>query len=169
MNNAASRKKALAFLRADSSLLYLREGLAPVLLERSLKKCLALDASLAPELLAAAKKQLHAEVNRSMGPYPDWIRPCPAPDSGHGGEAIRELVTFMADPEAKTHDFRRHQGDRSDIENYIREHRLDLDHETIKKGRPYTLACTKNDQSYHRALARRAKDEALLEKLGRLK
>jgi len=56
-------------------------------------------------------------------------------------------------------------GERTLLESYIAEHRLDLNHVTITKGRPYTLACTKNDNSHQRALAQRAKDQELLDLL----
>lgn len=165
---SSSRKKALVFVQADSSLLYLRELLAPLLLDKSLAKYRPLDGSLFPEVFAAAKSQLEAEVNRPLEPYPDWTRPCPELETGPRGEALRELEAFMANPEEETHAFRRNQGERDEIEGSIRRHRLDLDCRTIKNSRPYTLLCTKNDQSYHRALARRAADEVLLQKLEKL-
>ena len=40
---------------------------------------------------------------------------------------------------------------------------------TLTKGSPHTLICTKNEQSYHRALNQSAKDEKLLESLRELK
>ena len=159
-------KAASAFLRADSSLAYVRETLGPVLLEKSAQKCLAAKNSLAPEILSFAKNLLAAEVARPLNPYPDWARPCPQP-AVHASGPIRELLAFMADPAAETHRFTRTQGDRTLLESFIRQQTLDLDFVTITKGRPYTLACTKNDRSHQRALARRAKDEELLGQLGR--
>lgn len=159
------RKAASAFLRADSSLAYVRETLGPVLLEKSAQKYLAAKNSLAPEILAFAKNLLAAEVARPLPPYPDWTRPCPQPGA-HSYGPIRELAAFMADPEAETHRFTRPQGEREGLESFIRQHALDLDFVTITKGRPYTLACTKNDRSHQRALARRAKDKDLLGQFG---
>ena len=158
------RKAAVTFLRGDSSLAYVRETLGPVLLEKSVQKILAIKNSLAPEILAFAKDLLAAEVARPLNPYPDWARPCPQPNVRTYGP-IRELLAFMADPETETHRFTRIQGERESLEGFIRQHALDLDFVTITKGRPYTLACTKNDQSHRRALARRAKDEELLGRL----
>ena len=43
-----------------------------------------------------------------------------------------------------------------------------IDHVTLRKGTPHTLACTKNDKSHHRTRARRAADEKLLENLAGL-
>jgi hypothetical protein len=54
------------------------------------------------------------------------------------------------------------------LEEFIRIHFLDLDHVTLRSGRPFTLACTKNDQSRQHALALRARDASLLEKLANL-
>jgi hypothetical protein len=159
------RKAASAFLRADSSLAYVRETLGPVLLEKSVQKCLTAKNSLAPEILAFAKNLLAAEVARPLNPYPDWTRPCPQPGAHEHGP-IRELLAFMADPAAETHRFTRTQGERELLEGFIRQHALDLDFVTITKGRPYTLACTKNDHSHQRTLARRAKDKELLVQLG---
>ena len=101
-----------------------------------------------------------------MNPCPDWTRPCPLP-AAHSSGPIRELLAFMADPAVETHRFTRTQGDRTLLEDFIRQHILDLDFVTITKGRPYTLACTKNGHSHGRALARRAKDEELLGQIGR--
>ncbi|MCX6972072.1 MAG: 2OG-Fe(II) oxygenase [Verrucomicrobia bacterium] len=160
------RQAAVTFLRGESSLAYVRETLGPVLLEKSVQKILAVKTSLAPEILAFAKNLLAAEVARPLNPYPDWARPGPQPDVRTYGP-IRELLAFMADPAAETHRFTRTQGERELLENFIRQHALDLDFVTITKGRPYTLFCTKNDNSHQRALARRAKDEELLGQLGR--
>ena len=161
------RRNALAFLRADSSLPYLRDVLGPVLLDGALAKCLALDESLAPEVLAWAKDLLAAEVARPLNPYPDWTRPCPALKPKESAPIV-ELAAFMADPGAESYQFARPEFERSQLEGFIRQHFLDLSHVTIRKGRPYTLACTKNDLSYQHALARRAKDKELLERLGKL-
>jgi len=157
-------KAAVTFLRADSSLAYVREILGPVLLDKSVQKFLAAKNSLAPQILALAKNLLAAEVARPLNPYPDWARPSPQPDVRTYGP-IRELLAFMADPATETHRFTRTQGERESLESFIRQHALDLDFVTITKGRPYTLACTKNDHSHQRALARRAKDEELLSRL----
>ncbi len=141
--------------------------LGPFLLDKVVAKCLALDKSLAPEVLALAKDLLAAELARPLCPYPDWTRPCPALKPNESAPIV-ELAAFMADPRAESHHFARSEFERSQIENFIRQHFLDLSHVTIRKGRPYTLACTKNDLSYQHAVAWRAKDKDLLEQLGKL-
>ena len=181
LDDADERRSALDFLLADRSLDYVREVLGPVLLEKRTLACLTARNSLAPEALAFARDLLRNEVARPILPFPDWTRPCPTAEplpqnlySRHPSTsqrttlAERELSSFMADPEAKTRDFRYPQEVRSALENFIRDHVLDLDQVTLRKGTPHTLACTKNDKSHHRALARRAADEKLLEKLAGL-
>ena len=181
IERAGDRKAALALLKADSSLAYTRGILGPCLLDRRLSRSLTTAASLAPEILAYAKDLLTAEVERPLLPYPDWKRPCPPPQGnpllarypgrnpvGKDLESLCELAKFMADPTAKTHEFRRAEAQRTLLETFISDHFLDLDHLTIRKGTPYTLACTKNDKSHHHALAVREKDKTLRKKLSRL-
>jgi hypothetical protein len=125
---------------------------------------------------------LASEVARPLPPYPDWARPCPevkepgAPafsryraPSAKRPDPISELVSFMADPNAKSHSFARPEGERSRIEQFIAQHYLDVDFTTIRKGSPHTLACTKNDASHQHALALRGKDQDLLGRLIRLR
>ncbi len=177
----AERRSALDFLLADRSLDYVREVLGPVLLEKRTVSCLATPNSLAPDALGFGRDLLREEVARPILPFPDWTRPCPAAKplsknfpsrypspSDRTILAERELCAFMADPDAKTREFRYPQDVRSALENFIRDHALDLDHVTLRKGTPHTLACTKNDKSHHRALARRAADKKLLQKLSDL-
>ena len=181
LDDAVGRCSALDFLLADRSLDYVREVLGPVLAEKRTLACLTTRNSLAPDTLAFARNLLRDEVARPILPFPDWTRPCPTVEalpqnlySRHPSTsqrttlAERELSNFMADPEAKTHEFRYPQEVRSALENFIRDHALDLDHVTLRKGTPHTLACTKNDKSHHRALARRAADEKLLKNLAGL-
>lgn len=174
---AKERKKALAFVQGDGSLEYLRQHLAPVLLEKPVQAAAKAKGSLIPEARAWAVSLLAAEVARPLTPYPDWARPFPASkapskqDWGFGyydvnkGELWKELQIFMEDSKASTHDFQRRQDERAVLERWIKEHCLDLKGETIRKGSPHTLRCVKNDASYHQALKVRAQDEALLKKL----
>lgn len=179
LDGATDRTAAMAFLLADRSLDYVRQVLAPVLIHRRPEP--PSRGSLAPEAVAFAKELLAAELVRPLMPYPDWTRPCPVPDSPppmakwglhHPGakarDATRELVTFMADPGRKACDFRYPQDIRNMLERFIKDHALDLDCATIRKGTPHTLACTKNDKSYHRALARREADVKLSEQLAKV-
>jgi hypothetical protein len=172
-----ARKAAFRFLLADQSLDHLRAVLVPILLgyAAALRQR---TGSLYPELHAYAGDLLAAEMARPLPPFPDWVRPCPAPAQraapkfGHHPSyqlrkdaAFRELADFMADPDARTREFRHPQDIRNLLESYIATHDLDLDRTTLRKGSPHALACTKNDKSHQRALARRAADEKLLAQL----
>ena len=60
-----------------------------------------------------------------------------------------ELKKFALDPQAQVYRFRAPQDRRSHLINIIREHRLDMAHETDEKGRPYTLVCKKTRATYN--------------------
>lgn len=178
---AKDRRAPLKFVRADRSLDRVREVLGPVLLEKAVRRVAAEPGTLAAEALAFVIDSLAKEIARPLKPYPDWRRPCPEDDDEGGAppvwphrrmgrdattaEALRELREFMADRRAERGEFRYAQHVRDALEDLIQRHQLDLDMTTNRKGRPYGLCCTKTDRSYHRALARRAKDEKLLAKL----
>jgi hypothetical protein len=175
------RRAVLKFARADRSLEHVRGVLGPVLLEKAVRRVAAEPGTVAAEALAFAIESLGNEVARTLEPFPDWRRPCPEGDNEDTGppawayrrmgrdattaEALRELRKFMADPGARRDEFRHAQHVREMLEGFILRHQLDLDMTTNRQGRPYGLACTKNDRSYDRALARRAEDEKLLAKL----
>jgi hypothetical protein len=98
------------------------------------------------------------------------VRKCWQVDAAHlscrdASALIGELLAFLADPAAEAHRFVRSEGERTALADFIRRHSLDLDCITITKGRPYTLACTKNDKSHQHALDRRTQDQALLARL----
>ncbi len=178
IDDGTERSLALAFLLADESLAYLRKRLGPLLTDRSLAAAAKDGNSLYPELLEFAMERLGAEVARELTPYPDWVRPCPAPEERtspasdwgrrlHPSETdlIEELARFMGDPQAPRHDFKRPQDARSFLEDFIQRNFLDLDRTTVKQGTPHTLRVAKNDASYRHALELRRRDKQLLAKL----
>ena len=69
-----------------------------------------------------------------------------------------DLRAFCRDPDATATRFSMREDLRSHLESEIRRAVLDIDTKTEKKGRPYTLACTKNRASYRRRLAEYAED-----------
>lgn len=178
LEKATDRKKATTFLHGDRSLPHLRDTLAPALLKKTLAKHFRGENSHFPEFLAAAIADLEAETSRPLEPYPDWARPCPDLGknntdsqyyrSSKGGNPIKELQDFMANPDEQTHDFRYAQAIRTNLEQLIQNHHLDLDHATIKNTTPHILRCTKNSASHQRALKTRQSDHALLKKLRKL-
>ena len=170
------RAVILRFVLGKRSLDTVRQVLAPALLA---KPALARGEGIGSEVLDFSKDLLKKETERPLPPFPDWKRPCPdlsadgSPQMGgyyrsqqaKQAVALRELADFMADPAAKSHDFRYPQDIRDALTNFISNENLDLDHTTIRKGTPHTLSCTKNEKSHRRVLFRRAEDEKLLEKL----
>ncbi len=69
-----------------------------------------------------------------------------------------ELSAFLADPVRKVWTFKAAEVHRSHVESSIRNHDCDLNLATDRRGRPYTLVCTKNQASYLRRVAQRKKD-----------
>lgn len=163
VTRVADRKLLRDWLWRSGELPHLRAVLAPALLAQSHRSWFAKEHSLAPELRAAAIGALEAETKRVITPYADWRRPAPARSSSD--PLIDGLLKFMADPAAARYEVRRAQVERLRVEDYAKRHALDLDLSTRHEGRPHTLVCAKNDQSYHRALKLRAEDEALLARL----
>jgi len=56
--------------------------------------------------------------------------------------------------------FRAVQHDRSHVESTIRNSRPDVDTETLRRGSPHTLMCTKNQKSYEAKARQRQEDLA---------
>ena len=69
-----------------------------------------------------------------------------------------KLRAFCRNPVAKTVDFRLRTDLRRHLHRIIDVHRLDMSHVTRRKGRPYTLVCTKNRASYRHRLTEYGKD-----------
>lgn len=84
-------------------------------------------------------------------------------------ELCAELSSFCADPVARTHRFPVRSELRRHLHGIIDAHGLDMSHETERRGRPYTLVCTKNRASYQRRLAEYAEDVAAMQSLLRSK
>jgi predicted 2-oxoglutarate/Fe(II)-dependent dioxygenase YbiX len=75
------------------------------------------------------------------------------------------LSQFLADPGRETWTFKAAEADRQHVEGSIRANGCDLDVITERKGRPYSLVCTKNQASYDRRAQQRTAD---LDALARL-
>ncbi len=181
LTSKAERKATHSFILSDSSLDHVRYLLAPVLTEKKIKPLVNDAASIAAEAHAFAIAALAAECAIELSPYPDWMRPSPmeiqSSNSGAGlprfgsrqidldAAASPELHQFLIDPDRRKHDFRYRQDIRNSLEEFIRKHQLDLDHVTVRTSSPHVLSCTKNDNSYHRAVTRRAEDGKLLSTL----
>jgi len=113
-------------------------------------------------LRAACLTHLRTRVAEPLAPPTDWRRasalPCRCP-------RCAELARYLADPERETWIFKAVEVDRGHVEETIKRARCDVDTITDRRGRPYSLVCTKNQASYERQATQRRQD---LEHLARL-
>ncbi|MCY4454405.1 MAG: 2OG-Fe(II) oxygenase [Immundisolibacterales bacterium] len=80
-------------------------------------------------------------------------------------EHCRKLTAFCRDPDAKTARFPLRKELRAHLHQTIDRHRLDISHVTERRGRPYTLVCTKNRASHRRRLGEYAEDVTVMRTL----
>ncbi len=73
-------------------------------------------------------------------------------------EHCTRLEAFCADPVERVGRFPLRADLRRHLHQQIDGHRLDMDHETERRGRPYTLVCTKNHASHERRLKEYGQD-----------
>ena len=102
---------------------------------------------------------------RPPEPPRDWVTAAPIPCDC---ELCTDLKAFCRDPAASVARFPLRQDLREHLHRQIDAYRLDMFHETERRGRPYTLVCTKNRASYQRRLDEYAEDVARMEALVRL-
>jgi hypothetical protein len=107
-------------------------------------------------------EHLRARIAQPLEPPRDWTRAsrltCRCP-------RCTVLSQFLADPGRETWTFKAAEGDRQHVEGSIRANGCDLDVITERKGRPYSLVCTKNQASYDMRAQQRTAD---LDALARL-
>ncbi len=114
------------------------------------------------KLQTACLTHLRARVAEPLAPPADWSR-----TAAFTCRCLRcsELARFLADPERKTWVLKAAEADRSHLEGMIKQAGCEVDVTTDRRGRPYSLVCTKNQASYERRARQRKKD---LENLARL-
>ena len=107
------------------------------------------------ELWRHAAESLLGRSATAPAPPTDWTISadidCPC-------ELCDKLRAFCADPVAQVERFPVRAELRRHLHGTIDTHRLDMFHETERRGRPYTLVCTKNRASHERRLAQYAQD-----------
>ena len=105
---------------------------------------------------------LLARTAEPLEPPKDWRRAdalsCHCPQ-------CRELAAFLADPARERWTLKAAEPARSHAETVIRNTEADLDLDTDRRGRPYTLIGTKNQASYDRRVSQRRQDLADIERL----
>lgn len=73
-------------------------------------------------------------------------------------ELSAELQTFCLHPTTHVKRFKVVKARRRHLRDIIDDHKLDIDYETDRRGRPYTLVCTKNRDSHKQRLNEYAED-----------
>lgn len=106
-------------------------------------------------LQAACVAHLRARIAEPLSPPPDWQRASTLPCRC---QYCAELARFLADPERQTWVLKAAEATRSHVEESIRRAGSDLDTTTDRRGRPYSLVCTKNQASYDRRAKQRRQD-----------
>src|SRR5215213_8275078 len=107
------------------------------------------------QLQAACVAHLRARIAEPLSPPADWQRASTLPCHC---QHCAELAHFLADPERQTWVLKAAEAARSHVEDSIRRAGSDLDTTTDRRGRPYSLVCTKNQASYDRRAKQRRQD-----------
>ena len=113
-------------------------------------------------LRAAVLEHLHRRIAEPLEPPHDWAR---ASTVACSCAHCRELSRFLADPERESWIFKAPEAGRRHVEDAVRRHGCDLDLATERRGRPYSLVCTKNQASYDRRARQRQQDLTHLARL----
>ena len=110
------------------------------------------DTAAIKQLQAACVAHLRTRIAEPLSPPADWRRASTLPCHC---QHCAELAHFLADPERQTWVLKAAEAARSHVEDSIRRARSDLDTTTDRRGRPYSLVCTKNQASYERRAKQR--------------
>jgi len=114
------------------------------------------------KLRTACLAHLRARVAEPLAPPTDWARRA---DFSCRCPRCSELARFLTDSERRTWVFKAAEADRRHVEDTIKGACCDVDVTTDRRGRPYSLVCTKNQASYERRAKQRTGD---LKNLARL-
>jgi len=156
--------RALAERAADHILAWRKTyGLDAVLIPAVRNLMITTKGSAAVQRLRmACVEHWRARVAEPLEAPRDWRR---ASAVGCKCPRCDELSVYLRDPERKSWTFKAAEADRGHVEATIKNARCDLDVTTERRGRPYSLVCTKNQASYDQRVKQRNKDLADLEQL----
>jgi 2OG-Fe(II) oxygenase superfamily len=113
------------------------------------------DTAAIKQLQAACVAHLRTRIAEPLAPPADWRRASTLPCQC---QHCAELARFLADPERQTWVLKAAEAARSHVEGSIRRAESDLNTMTDRRGRPYSLVCTKNQASYDRRAKQRKQD-----------
>lgn len=106
-------------------------------------------------LRAVCLEHLRARMALALEAPGDWTR---AGAPGCQCRRCGELSQFLVNPSQRIWAFKAGESDRRHVEDTIRRGGCDVDCATDKRGRPYSLVCTKNQASYDRRVGQRKRD-----------
>lgn len=106
-------------------------------------------------LRAVCLEHVRARMALALEAPGDWTR---AGAPGCQCHCCGELSQFLVNPSQRNWAFKANESDRRHVEDTIRRHGCDVDCSTDKRGRPYSLVCTKNQASYDRRVGQRKQD-----------
>ena len=106
-------------------------------------------------LRAAGLEHLRARVAQTLAPPSDWTR---AGVLDCRCRHCKELDHFLISPTQQTWTFKAAEQERSHVQASIQRGQCDVDCATERRGRPYSLVCTKNQASYDRRAKQRKQD-----------
>ncbi len=115
------------------------------------------DFTAVQRLRTASLEHLRARIAKPLEPPRDWAR---ASDVACRCAHCSELSRFLAEPDRQRWTFKAAESGRRHVEDSIRRSGCDLDCVTDRRGRPYSLVCTKNQASYDRRAQQRKQDLA---------
>ena len=122
-----------------------------------LRKLDAFEKSLSMmRLINAVQDHLRQRITEALTPPADWKRP--AKLSCHCS-LCSDLSYFLANSMQGEWRYKAAQAKRSHLEATIQSSSCDIDFHTDEKGRPYTLVCQKNQNSYKARVEQRERDE----------
>jgi hypothetical protein len=113
-------------------------------------------------LRTAGLEHLRVRIAEPLEPPRDWAR---ASDIACQCAQCRELSRFLADPDRQRWIVKAAETGRRHVEDAIQRSGCDLTWATDRRGRPYSLVCTKNQASDDRRARQRQHDLAHLARL----
>lgn len=122
----------------------------------------ALPAAILRETAETCAHELLARIEHRPAEPADWAQPATFPANT---PELRTLQTFARDPEARVLRLRANEGTRAELHRLITAQGLDMTHVTERRGRPYTLVCTKTRTAHERALLQYDRDRAAMRRL----
>jgi hypothetical protein len=106
-------------------------------------------------LRTACLAHVRARLAEPLAPPTDWRRDSALPCRCR---LCTMLARFLANPEHAAWTLKAAEADRSHVEQTIKQARCDVGMHTDRRGRPYSLICTKNQASYERRAKQRTQD-----------